>query len=101
MMWAYEEVVEEEEENKLHAEVLEGWTLLVRKGGNTKRYHGFLWKLECAYLVEDDIAEFGRQHEVCGQALTDYVIGYLYKRLNSGDGGDPYYPSELEDNEEE
>ena len=26
------------------------------------------------------------------QALTDFVIGFLNKRFNSGDGGDPYYP---------
>jgi len=67
--------------------------LLVKKGGDTKWYCDALWKLECAYMVEDVIAKFGRQHGVCGQALTGYVVGFLHRRLHSGDGNDPYYPS--------
>ena len=85
----------------LNAEVLEKWELLIKKGGDTRRYSVTMIKDECVFVVECMFAEFGVQHGIGGQALTDYVIGYLYKRLNSGDGGDPYYPSELEDNEEE
>ena len=77
--------------------------MLVKKGGNPKRYCDAIRKLECAYIVEDAIAKFGRQHGVCGQALTEYVIGFLHRRLHSGDVNDSYYPSggnESEDNKE-
>ena len=100
MMRKYKEVVEEKEGIKeIQVEVLEGWELLVKKGGNTKRYRDALLKLECAYLVEGEIAEFGRQHGVCSLALTDYVSCFLDKRLRSGDGGDPYFS--LEENKSE
>ena len=46
--------------------------------------------------MEDLIADFGRQHGVCGDALTNYVGGFLHKRLFSGDGLDTYYPLEEE-----
>ena len=95
-MQKYKRAVEEVDETKaIHEVVLESWELLVKKGGDTKRYHDALLKDECAYLVERAIADFGVQHRACGQALTDYVIGFLGERFNSSDdGGDPYYPSE-------
>jgi len=86
MMRKYKEVVEEEEEkNETHPEVLESWELFVKKGGDTKRYRDALLNIECAYSVENAIAEFGKEHGVCGQALTDFVISFLDKRFNSGD----------------
>ena len=77
-------------------DVEEGWELLVKKSGDPKRYRDALFKVECGYLVEDLIADFGRRHGVRGDALTGYVGGFLHKRLFSGDGLDTYYPSEEE-----
>ena len=46
MMQKYKGVVQEEEENnEIHAEVLEGWEFLVKKGGNTKQYCDALLKI--------------------------------------------------------
>jgi hypothetical protein len=66
--------------------------VLVKKGGDIRRYHDALLKDVCAYFVENAIEKFEKEHGVIGQALTDYVIGFLGVRFNSGDGGDPYYP---------
>ena len=35
--------------------------------------------------MENAIAELGKEHGVCDQALTDFVISFLDKRFNSGD----------------
>ena len=44
-------------------------------------------------MVVDAIADFGMEHGICCQALTDYVIGALHERINrSGDGEDLYHP---------
>jgi hypothetical protein len=54
-------------------------------------------------LVEDAIAEFGRQNGVCNQALTVYVADFLNGRVNIGDPTDPFYllaEERLEDEEE-
>ena len=89
-------MVEEGEETKeINAELLKNWELLVKKCGDTKRYRDAFLKDECVYMVERAIADFGVQHGIYGQALTDYVSGALYERINgSDDGGDPYCPSE-------
>ena len=80
---------------KINAEVLENWELLVKKGGNIRRYRDAFLKDEFVFVVVDAIADFGGQHWIGSQALTDYVISALHERINrSGDGGDPYYPSE-------
>ena len=78
----------------MHVEVEEGWKLLLKKGGDAKRYRDSLLKDECGYLVEDAIAGFGLQHGVCRNALSSYVQGFLYRRLYEDDGHDPYYSSE-------
>ena len=88
----------------MHAEVEEGWKLLLRKDGSTRRYRDALLKDKCAYLVKDAIAEFGMQHGVCRNALSSHVQGFLYRRLYEDDGQDPHYTLEdveSEDDEEE
>ena len=55
MMEMYKEAVWEDENIAMHVEVEEGWKLLLRKDGNTRRYHDALLKDECAYLVEEAI----------------------------------------------
>ena len=73
--------------------MLEDWELLVKKGGNTRRYRDAFLKDECVFVVVDAIADFGMEHGICHQALMDYVIGAIHERINgSSDGGDPYYP---------
>ena len=73
--------------------MLENWELLVKKGGDTRQYCDAFLKDECVFVVVDAIADFGVQHGIDGQALTDYVIGALHERINrSDDVGDPYYP---------
>jgi len=57
------------------------------------RYQDALLKDECAYLVEDAIAEFSMRHGVCRNALSSHVQGFLCGRLNEHDGQDPYYSS--------
>ena len=76
--------------------VEEGWELLVKKGGNPKRYCDAALKVGCGYLVEDLIANFGRWHGVFGDVLTSYVGGFLHERLFGGDGLDTYHPLEGE-----
>jgi hypothetical protein len=50
MMRKYKWAIDEEEETaKINAEVLESWELLVKKGGDTKRYCDALLKDECAF----------------------------------------------------
>ena len=45
------------------------------------------------------LLNFGGQHEISGQALTDYVIRAFHKRIyNASHGGDPSYL--LEDDKE-
>jgi hypothetical protein len=102
-MQLYKEAVEENDTNKMHVEVEEGWKLLLKKGGDARRYRDALLKDECAYLVKGAIAEFGMQHGVCRDALSSHVQGFLYRRFYEGDGQDPYYSSEdleSEDDEE-
>ena len=89
-------IEEEGDTSGIDVNVEEGWELLVKKGGNPKRYHDAVLKVECGYLVEDLIVNFGRRHGVCCDALTDYVGGFLHCRLFGGDGLDTYYPSEEE-----
>jgi len=90
-------VVEKEGDTSgIGVNVEEGWELLVKKSGSPKRYRDAVLKFECGYLVEDLIADFWSQHGVCGDALTNYVGGFLHKRLFSGDGLDTYHPSEEE-----
>ena len=74
--------------------------MLVKKGGDTRRYRDALLKDKCVFAVEDAIADFGMEHGVCCQALMVYVIGALRARFDERDeaGGFPYYPSE--DNDE-
>ena len=78
--------------------MLENWELLVKKGGNTRQYCDAFLKDECVFVVVDAIADFGVQHGIDGQALTDYAIRALHERINrSDDAGDLYYL--LEDDE--
>jgi hypothetical protein len=65
MMQFYKEAVKADDTNTIHVEVEEGWKLLLRKDGDTRRYRDALLKDECSHLVEDAIAEFGMQHGVC------------------------------------
>ena len=65
MIWMYKEAVEEDDTNKIHVEVEEGWKLMLRKGGNPWQYFDSLLKRQFGYLVEDAIAKFGRQNGVC------------------------------------
>jgi hypothetical protein len=94
MMQMYKAAVEEDDTHKIHAEVEEGWKLLLRKDGNPRRYRDAILKRQCGYLVEDAIAEFGLRHGVCKNALLSYVQGFLYRRLYEDDGRDPYYSLE-------
>ena len=88
MMQEYKKAIEEEEETtKISAYVLKNWELLVKKGGDTRRFCDALLKDKCGVVVEDAIADFGREHGICPQALTDYVIGALYERINGSDDG--------------
>jgi hypothetical protein len=97
MMRKYKRVVEEEGNTSgINVDVEEGWELLVKKSGNPRRYRDALLKVECGYMVERLIADFGRRHGVCGDALTNYVGSFLHKRLFGGDGGKTYYPLEEE-----
>ena len=85
-MQEYKWAIEEEEETaKIDADVLENWELLVKKGGNTRRYGDAFLKDKCLFAVVDAIADFGLQHGINGQALTDYVIGALHERINRSD----------------
>ena len=73
--------------------MLGNWEFLVNKGGDTRRYRNALLKDECVFVVEDAIADFGVQHGIGSQALTDYVIGDLHERINRvNDCGHLYYP---------
>ena len=93
MMRKYKRVVEEEgNTSAINVNVEEGWELLVSKSGNPRRYRDALLKVECGYMVEGLIADFGRRHGVCGDALTDYVVSFLHKRLFGVDGGIPTIP---------
>jgi hypothetical protein len=97
MMRRYKRVVEEEGDTSgIDANVEEGWELLVKKGGSPTRYCDVVLKVECGYLVEDLIANFGRRHGVCCDALNNYVGGFLCERLYGGDRLDTYHPSEGE-----
>jgi hypothetical protein len=87
----------------MHVGVEEGWKLLLRKGGDTRRYRDALLKDKCAFFVKVAIAEFGMQHGVCRNALLSHVQVFLSRRLYEGDGQDPYYSLEdveLEDGED-
>ena len=77
-------------------EVLENWEVLVKKGGDTWWYRDALLKDECVFVVEEAIADFGMEHGICRQALTDHVIGALHVTFDERgeDGGFPFYPSE-------
>ena len=66
------------------------------EGWQPQRYCVAVIKVKCGYLVEDLIADFWRRHGVCGDALTNYVGGFLHKKLFSGDKLDTYYPLEEE-----
>ena len=63
--------------NTIHAEVEEGWKLLLKKGSNPRQYRDTLLKRDCGYLVKDTIANFGRQNGICVPALTYYVADFL------------------------
>ena len=96
MMQKCKKTIEEEEEMTewINVEVLEGWEILVKKGGDTKRYHDALMKDECVLVVEHAIADFRVQHGIDGRALTVYVIGALHEGFDEKDNdGDPCYPS--------
>jgi hypothetical protein len=81
---------------KIDVEVLENWELLIKKGGDARQYRDASLEDECVFVVVDAIADFGVQHRIGSQALPDYVIGALHEITNrSGDGGDPYYSSEV------
>jgi hypothetical protein len=59
MMQMYKTAVKEEEETtESHKEVLECWELLVKKGGNTDRYHVTFIEEECSDEVKNIIADF-------------------------------------------
>ena len=94
MMQKYKREIEKEEETtKINADVLKHWELLVKKGGDTRRYCDALLKDKCVFVMEDAIADFGVQHGISSQALTDYVIGALHERINRvNDCGHLYYP---------
>ena len=75
--------------------------MLVKKGGDTRRYSDALKKDKCVFVVERTIAEFRVQHGIGGQALTDYVIRALREKINEEDDcGDPYHPLEGDKNVE-
>ena len=57
------------------------------------RYRDALLKDECAYLLEDAIAEFRMRRGVCRNALLSHVQLFLCGRLNERDGQDLYYSS--------
>ena len=79
----------------VNTKMLKNWELLVKKGGDTTRYSNVLMKDECVLVVERAITDFGVQHGINRDALTDYVIGALHEKFNEGDDGrDPYYPLE-------
>ena len=60
MMRKYKRAIDEEEETaEINTEVLENWELLVKKGGNTRRYRDAFLKDECVFVVVDAIADFG------------------------------------------
>ena len=99
MMRKCKRVVEEEGNTSgINVDVVVGWELLVKKSGNPRRYRDALLKVECGYMVEGLIADFGRRHGFCGDALTDYdyVGSFLHEQLFGGDGGNTYYPLEEE-----
>ena len=50
--------------------------------------------------MKDLIADFGKQHGVCKQVITDYVIGFLDENLQSSDPGDPYCFTEDEESDD-
>ena len=87
---------EEDEATKINKELLGNWKLLIKKDGDTRRYRDAFLKDDCAFAVKDTITDFGMEHGICLQALTDYVIGALCESFDSraGDGGWPYYPLE-------
>ena len=89
-------VEDEGDTSGIDVNVEEGWELLVKKGGSPARYRDAVLKVEYGYLVEDLIADSGRRHGVCGDALTNYVGGFLHERLFGGDRLDTYHPSEEE-----
>ena len=94
-----DEEVQDEEEYKMsgfvNTKMLKNWELLVKKGGDTRRYRDAFLEDECVFVVVYAIADFGMEHGICRQALTDYKIGALHERINrSGYCRDPYYPSE-------
>ena len=96
-MRKYKRVVEEEGDTSgIGTNVEEGWEVLVKKGGSPTRSRDAVLKVKCSYLVEDLIANFGRRHGVCGDALTNYVGSFLRERLYGGDGLDTYHTSEEE-----
>ena len=55
--------------------MLEGWELLVKKGGDTMQYCDALVKDECVFVAEHAIDHFGVQE------ITDYVIRALHESL--------------------
>ena len=75
----------------INTEVLEGWNLLVKKGGNTMHYCDVLMKHECVFVVDHAFGHFGVQHGIGGNAITDYVIGALHESFYERDDGG--YPS--------
>ncbi len=99
-MRMYKRMVEDDVERlipHLNAEVLEGWELLVKKGGDTTRYSNALMMQECVAAVEELIANFGVQHNIDGDRITEHVIHSLHGKFYNVDEVDdpqPYYPSE-------
>ncbi len=69
----------------------------LKKGGNTTRYSDALMKQECVTAVEELIANFGVQHNIDGDRITEHVIHTLHEKFYNMvevDDPQPYYPSE-------
>ena len=93
MMQKYKRAMKEEEEmTEINKEELGNWKLLIKKDGDTRRYRDAFLKDECVFAVEEAIYDFGREHGICRQALTHYVIGCLQRSFNlryDTRGGEP------------
>ena len=92
---------EEEATTKINKIVLVNWKLLIKMDGDTRQYCDAFLKDDCVFAVEEAINNFGVEHGICLQTLTDYVIGALCEKFYSRaeDGGWPYYP--LEDDKDD
>ena len=62
MMKMYKAVVKEDDTNEMHTEVEEGWRLLLRKDGSTRRYREALLKDKCANCWRKGLSTRSIQH---------------------------------------